>query len=203
MASVLGDLWQVTDLQVQNLQQILNVYYYRVTSVTGLTQASYAAMDTWFQANVIAPVRDIQNVSIIHEGIQIRNLSNGIDFYENAFSLAGVRSATAANVLPPNMTHTFRLIRESLVTRNGYKRYAGVDEADNAGGVSTLSPTLQNAVIAGLKSDVVFGAITSLEPVIVKRPIPTPAGGYQYASIGDAQYVGFGTQNTRKIGRGI
>lgn len=183
-------------------QQVLNVYYYRVTSITGLTDAAYAAFDAWFTANLITPIKAIQVSALVHTAIQIRNLTNGLDYYENAYSVAGTRATTTTSVLPPNVTHTFRLVRESLATRNGYKRYAGVDEQDITSGTSILSSTLSNAIIAALKMDYISGAVTLAEPVIPKRPIVVPTGSYVYSSIGDAQYRGIGTQNTRKIGRG-
>lgn len=193
----------MTDVQTLLNQVVLNVYYYRVTSITGVAQGGYALFDTWFQANVMTPVRAIQNQALVHTGLQIRNLSNGLDYYENSFSLAGTQSESVGTVMPPNVCWTFRLVRESLATRNGYKRYAGVSEGLVANGVSALTATPANNVINALKADYVEGAVTIAEPVIPKRPILVPAGNYVYASIGDAQFRGLGTQNTRKIGRGI
>lgn len=203
MAPVFGDLIQINDVQTLNSQTLMNVYYFRINTLTGLSDGHYALLSSWFQTNIMTPVRAIQHGRLVHTGVQIRNLSNGLDYYEDAISLAGTFSAASGEDSPPFLTNTFKLVRESLVTRNGYKRYAGVTDGMILAGVSSLSIPLQTAVIDALKKDWVDGIVTLAEPVIPKRPLATPAGAYLYSGVGDAQYRGIGTQNTRKIGRGI
>ncbi len=203
MASILGDLWQLTDTQSLLNQVVLNVYYYRVTSVTGLTQAAYDDFLQWFITNVLTPVKGIQAAQLVHTNLSVRNLSNAVDFVDLPINTAGGVNSTAQEVLPPNITHTFRLVRESLVTRNGYKRFSGVVDGQISGGVSALVAASYNPINTALAADWVDQGFTLAEPIIPKRPLLTPAGAYLYSSIGGCQYRGIGTQNTRKIGRGV
>lgn len=203
MAAGLGDLIQITDYQTYIGQQVLNVYYYRVTSITGLAGNYLQVLAEWYRDTVLPPVRAIQNVGVIHTSIEARNLSNGIDFYQLAISLTGNIVLVEDQRSPSFMSVGFKLNRESLATRNGYKRYAGLDEGkmreNNYNIGTTESTNLQNA----LALDIILGAVTVAEPIIVRKPLPDPVGtGFTYSSIGSASYRGLGTQNTRKPGRG-
>lgn len=206
MASVLGDLWQVTDFQLYLEQQVLNVYFYRVTSVTGVNDDGYDDMLDWFETNIITPVRAIQIPALNHFQLEIRNLSNGVDITTRAEDLDGTRSAGSPTPTPSYVSAGFKLIRESLVTRNGYKRYAGISEGDTTGNEFALAgSSLTDDIEAALASDVVLGLVTVAEPVIVHHPIGTPpVTSYTYSSIGDAAVKPtLGSQNTRKPGRGV
>jgi len=204
MPLAIGNLLQLVDIQSLNNQQVLNVYYYRCSTAPTDETGSYAEMSADFQSKVMTPVRAIQCARLIHTGLSIRNLSNGIDLFEEAFSLAGTQTSAGGSAdMPPFVAHLFRLLRSDLSTRNGYKRYAGVRDEDVQLGLSTLASSLSNAIIAGLIDDLEDNAGGIYSPVIVKRPISTPAGTYVHSEVLDAQYRGVTTQNTRKIGRGI
>lgn len=204
MASVLGDLWQVVDRQSYLGQTILNVYYYRVTSVTGINDDGYAAFAVWFQTTVLGPIADVQSVDLNHNLLQIRNLSNNLDLFELPIDIDGEATGGAGS-MPSYVTITYKLIRESLATRHGFKRFAGVPESQVTGNTwLTAGGSFDTAIAAALAADWVDGIVTMAEPVIVKRPISPPVGtSYIYSSIGAAQFSRLGTQNTRKAGSGI
>jgi len=205
VAAVLGDLLQIVDFQTYLEQQVLNVYYYRVTSVTGFTDDGYESVADWFDDNVVAAVLDIQNAQANHYQIEVRNLSNGIDIFAKSIDEDGTDGAGGADAGASFLTVGFKLVRESLVTRNGYKRFSGINE-DNTSENQFFFPTgTQAALETALAADIVVGLATLCEPIIVKRPIGVPpVASYDYSSIGSAQYAGhMGTQNTRKPGRGI
>lgn len=202
----LGDLLQVTSKQRLFGQSCLNVFHYRVTSITGLDDTAYSQMWTWFLGSIGLAMRNIQSSVIAFESVEIRNLSNGVDFYEQPFTATGNVAATEATTLPSAVSIGFKLVRESLVTRNGYKRFAGVPEAWVTGNNYTPpSPTTTTAMETALAADWIGGLITLAEPVIVRRPLVPPVGtSYVYSSIGSAACKGtMGSQNTRKPGRGI
>lgn len=200
MAAALGDLIRIIDNQNYISQDMMNVYYYRVTSPTGFTNDGYESILDWFETNILAPVADIQVEQLNHTTLQLVNMTNGIDIVERVENVTGTLTPTTGQLLPSFMSIGFKLIRESLVTRNGYKRYGGLEETAVDGNLITLSTTLTDAIADGLKADVVVGLATLVEPVIVKRPLGSPpVASYLYSSIGDAVVASApGTQNTRK-----
>jgi len=206
VASILGDLWQIIDKQLYLEQQVLNVYYYRVTNISGVNDDGYALALDWFEDNVVDIVRPIQVDSLNHYELEIRNLSNGLDIHTKAIDLDGTRTAGSPTPMPSYVSAGFKLIRESLVTRNGYKRIAGISESDTTGNIFALAGSaLTDAIEAAFSADMVIGLITIAEPVIVSHPIGTPpVTSYTYSSIGDAAVKAtLGSQNTRKPGRGV
>lgn len=204
VAAVLGDLLQITDFQTYYGQQMLNVYYYRLTSITGMNDAGYDDMLTWFIADVQQKVIQVQNGRVVHVALEVRNLTNGIDFRAVAQAVLGAASGTAELDVPSYVSLGFKLIRESLTTRNGYKRFGGLLESQIAGNTYTFTAdSVRTNIQTALAADYVAGAVTMAEPVIVKRPLGTPPiASFAYASVGAAQYTQLGTQNTRKAGRG-
>lgn len=199
MAASLGDLLQVVDKQSYLGQEILNVYMYRVTSITGLVGNYLELIAEWFNDNVVPAITPIQVDVLTHTSIEARNLSNNLDFFELPSGLTGEVAAASDNLAPSFVTVGFQLIRESLATRNGYKRFSGLNDLQIQGNLFIISPADADAIEAALASDIVLSLVTVAEPVIVRRPITPPvAPGYVYSSIGSAIFRGLGTQNTRK-----
>ena len=200
MAAALGDLIRIVDNQTYLNEPLMNVYWYRVTSVTGFTDDGYEAMADWFVDTVVDPVRAIQSDGLLHTTLQVVNMTNGIDFFEENINLPGTIASGTGEDAPSNLSYGFRLIRESLVTRNGYKRFAGVVDGGMDGNDIALNPTDVTAIEDALSADVVIGIATLAEPVIVKHPVGSPpVASYLYSSIGDAVVAAHvGTQNTRK-----
>jgi hypothetical protein len=203
VAAALGDLIQITDFQTYLEQQVLNVYYYRITSITGLDDTYLPILADWFKDNVLSAVVAPQVPRLEHVSRELRNLSNGADLYTDSEVIPGTNGASAAGDMPSYVSMGFILRRESLVTRNGYKRIAGLSDTNIQGNTIELAGSIIPDIEDALAADIVIGIITVAEPVIVKRPISVPVGAYEYASIGSAQFRGLGTQNSRKPGRGV
>jgi hypothetical protein len=203
VAASLGDLIQIVANQRYLEQKCINVYFYRVTAPAGLADGYLDAFHTAFLAQVLDDVRGVQANLLNYESIIYRNLSNGIDLLEESVDLDGEVATTSATAMPSFVALTWLLRRESLATRNGYKRFAGVNDATVDGNSVNISSTLLDAVSDALSEDLMAGIAVLGEPVIVRKPLLVPAGtGYTYASIGDASFLGVSTQNTRKRGRG-
>lgn len=203
MAANQGDLLQLTTVATYYGQQCLNVYYYRYQPVAPSADDVYEAIVDWFVDNVLEQVRQIQNVNLTYTGIEVRNLSNGVDFYNLAITPGTLSGTVTGEGLPSYVTYGFRLNRESLATRNGYKRFSGVSESQGSGNSYTPPAGNITNLTGELAEDIVIGLVTIAEPVIVKRPISVPAGAYVYSGISSADFRGVGTQNTRKPGSGI
>lgn len=203
MVANLGDLIQVVDNQLYLAQQVLNVYYYRITSITPLADPYLPTLSDWFEDNVIPAVCDIQADALIHVSREWRNLTNGTDLYTVTEAVPGSQATPTASLTPSYVSAGFMLQRESLVTRNGYKRFAGIPEHQITGNTWLEDSGVRTALASALASDITVGLATVAEPVIVKRPIDVPVAEYEYSSIGSAVFRSLGTQNTRKAGRGV
>lgn len=201
MAAALNDVIRVTVNQTQNGQLVQNVYHYQVVTLTGLEGPYLEVVRDWMLDEVLPPIVEIQAAALNYDTMLIQNVTNGIDFLEYAWSTPYF-GAQSVDALPPNSTYTFRLIRETLATRHGYKRFAGVAENMQANGVWTGSASLLTDVEEALAADIqpAPSIVPLLAPVIVRKD----AEGVITAvnNIGSSDFRGIGTQNTRKIGRG-
>jgi len=203
VAAVQGDLLQLIDNQSYLGQQILNVYYYRVTPALGIADGYLEILNDYWEDNVLDPILQVQVDGLQHLSREWKNLSNNVDLFVDGTVLVGANATAPATYLPSFVSLGFLLQRESLVTRNGYKRFAGLQDTFVSGNTWVGSPTSITDIETALAADLNIGIISSAEPVIVKRPIVVPVGSYLYSSIGSARFRTVGTQNTRKAGRGI
>lgn len=203
MGVALGDLLQFTAYQEFLGEQMLNVFYYRWFSVPAPDNVIYDELGDDFVDSVIAAMRGVQVQQVEYTKLQIKNLSNGIDFSERDLDLTGVISASDDNLEPSFMALAWQLVRDSLVTRSGSKRVGGLIEGSIAGNEFVGSMTQIDPITSAFQYQLHAGLVAVAAPVIVKRPIPVPAGSsYVYSSVADVIFKGVSTQNTRKKGRG-
>jgi len=199
MAVATGDLLQITDFQQYLGEECLNVYYYRYFSAPTIDNTVYEPLIDDFASRVIGAVRQIQVNTLKHDRLQIKNLSNGIDFFEKVINIDGELDVADDAELQSYVSLGFQLIRDSLVTRNGYKRIAGLVESQVDGNTFTGGIGTVNGIRDRFTESLTVGIIQVAAPVIVKRPIPVPAGSaYVYSSVVECLFKGLGTQNTRK-----
>lgn len=203
VAAGLGDLLQLVDNQSYLGQQVLNVYYYRVVAITGLTSNYLEVLNNHWEEGVLSKILKVQVDDLKHVSREWRNMSNNTDLYTNTTVVEGDVTASAAMLTPSFVSLGFLLRRESLATRNGYKRIAGLPDDAIDGNAWTGTNSDIVAIENALAADLSEGLTTLVEPVIVKRPIVAPVGSYVYSSIGAAEFRGIGTQNSRKAGRGV
>ena len=182
---------------------MLNVYYFRATPPLGATEPLLSEMNDAFETVVLNKVKAIQNIWVYHTSREWKNLTNGVDLFVDGTVVRGDTDSALTAALPSFVSMGFILRRESLVTRNGYKRICGLNDNDVTGNEYVGSMTPIHALEEGLASDLMYGLATIAEPIIVKRPITPPVEEYLYSSIGSASFRGVGTQNTRKAGRGV
>lgn len=203
MSAALGDLLSITVKASLFGEDVYNIFYYRVTSVTGIDSSGYVPLVDEFVTQVLTPQRALQSDDVIYQEALLKNLTNGVDFAFASFAPASIGGTVAQPSMPSFLTLSFRLQRESLATNNGGKHIAGVPEGFVTGNTFVGSSSLLTDYADALAADIVVGLVTLCEPVIVKRPIPVPATiGYVYSSVGGADYRKVGTQNSRKPGSG-
>lgn len=199
MTIATGDLLQIVDNQTYLGEDLMNVYYYRWFSAPALDNVVYDDLLDDFKEVVVNKVIAVQVEQLEHTTLEIKNLSNGIDFRVLTLELTGDIPAADDALLPSYQAMTFQLIRDSLVTRNGSKRYAGVIESAVEGNEFVGYDSAIAAIETALSDKLHTGIIETCAPIIVKRPFTPPVGSsYEYSSVSAALFKGLGTQNTRK-----
>ena len=201
VAGETGDLIRVADVQSYLGEQMLNIYYYRIFTIDVVGDDYLEALNTSWESVVLDKVRAIQNTLVQHVSREWRNLSNGADLFSDSTVLNGTVGGTEH--LNSFTSLGFLLRRSSLATRNGYKRFGGLLDTQVEGNAYTADMGVIHDVETALSSDISIGLVPTAGPVIVKRPIATPAGAYVYSLVSEASFRGLGTQNSRKQGRGV
>lgn len=201
-----GDLIQINDFQDYLGQEVLNTYYYRLTLGGASLVTPYTVLASSFANEVDLYLVKMQSALLSHVLIEVRNLSNGLDIYSVPNSYNGLVSATITTTCPSYVALNFKLVRESLATRNGSKRIGGLAETSVSGNAFNFaSPTVKGEILTALATDLHDGPVIIAAPVIVRRPLATPAGlSYVYSNVSAATTTEvLTTQNTRKVGHGI
>lgn len=201
MAGVNGDLIRIVDTQTYLGETVLNVYFYIITALIGIEGDYLGAIHASWETNVLDHVVDAQSPNLSHVNRELRNLTNGVDI--SNFDEVVVGTDGTGDDLNSFTSLGFILRRSSLVTRNGYKRYAGLKEARVVGNTVVGLTAIIPAIESGLSTPLTDGIAELARPVIVKRPIPEPAVSVVHSDVLSAQFRGLGTQNTRKPGRGV
>lgn len=195
------DILQYTEFQRQANQPLLNVYYLQVHDIVG--SPTYEQLgDSLVNDYWTLRRRALTSNLLTFERYEIRNLTNGIDFFEKDVNDPGTATGDA---MPPYATVTIKLVRSTLITRNGYKRYAGIPEgAQNNGTLTGGALTNWTGVadeIADEETYTFMGDEVRVVPIIVGTDPFT--GGKDLTKINPVASAlpnaRLGTQNTRKI----
>ena len=197
-----NDILRITDRQVLYGQTVLNVYFYQLQDTGEFGEGYLDSIALHFTEAVVTPVSAIQSPDIQHNEIYLENLTNGVDIltYADGYPLVGTNTGAA---LPPFVSAGFQLIRESRATRNGSKRIAGIREADVTNGLWVGDPDFITDIENGMAADLVEGLATLCHPIILRHPVTVPLVSPVFSNIGECQYRAIGSQNTRKLGRGV
>jgi len=120
-----GDMLQLIDKQILDGQNLFNIYHYRVVSIN---DAATDLIDLYnqFVLNVLPTIIEVQSFDLTHVEIMVNNLTNGIDFYQDAISVDGLVTASVDDAFT---AYGVRLNRTNGVTRSGQKRIGGVPES--------------------------------------------------------------------------
>lgn len=205
-----NDVYQVVDKQLFAGQEVLNVYFFKMTDApAGYTDAS--AVTAGFIANLLPTILTCQTADVLHTSIKARNLYNVSDAHEELVSEIGEDEAGYQNVFD---AYGIRLVGDNAAVRGGSKRYAGVqDDAVEDGVVISLAiQGFLSDLATALATGVPFGLLDAgtLVPVIVKRlliggnyELPTNSGDAILSVIVDSLVDALVTsQVSRKVGRG-
>lgn len=209
----IGDIIKITVNQNYGNQLLQNVFFYRMTALPEQDDYPdyYEFIAARFNAVVGIPMRALQATATLHTVYNVKNLTDGIDFFDKVFNVGG-------NQEPPFATSflavNFILRRSTGVTRNGSKRLGGLSESATEGNAITLPAVPLAAFEAALAADLVTSdavPVPFAEPVIVGRKIEINDEGEEVYvldltkinPISSAGATAASTQRTRKLGRGL
>lgn len=204
MAQV-GDILRATHFQTYLGQECLNVFFWRVASLTLASDTPF----NWSQeyvADYQQSVLDIQVSQLTFDRVFWENLTDGVEIVDFSVGLSG---GETDQPMPSSVALPVILRRASKITRNGYKRFVGMGE-NQVDGNNNLIGTLQATLLeefCGEPSVYVdydgAGNSVTLEPVIVGRT-KNAQGVYELdlSKVNDVlsaqMRATVSTQNTRK-----
>jgi len=181
-------------------QLTVNVFHYKAFTSGDV---DLDALLTTFEEDVLTPVASHLNLQASFTQLEIKQVVGGFAYAVHLFTNPIV-GGESGDCLPPSVCYTYRYQRTQLGRRHGYKRFAGVGEAQQTDGVATVGilPSLQDdAEVLAADLEPISGI--SLRPVILHsqlngQPVTPPVP----QDIQTVVYSHIGTQNTRKFGRG-
>lgn len=208
--AVSGDILQITwGSHFTNLSNRgLNVFQYELVTddPINLAVAGQYLFDAWY-TQMVGALQPITSSEVVWDGADILNLTSPDEIWSGNPTDASA-GAVSGDSCPPFVSWGFLLRRTTRATRNGYKRFWGVPESMNLNGEPTGAAALLlidvldflgNAIILAPNPPFFDGC--ALEPVIVRKD----GTGALLASqpVTGAEFRAIGSQNTRKIGRGM
>lgn len=197
-------LYEVKLFSIMHGQTMLNRFFYQ----SGVTPDSVDAPDvsTAFETEC-GPSWELavsaEWDSTIIETDEVTSIQN----FSTRAATIGV-GALAGETVGPNIAMAIRLFRATKETRSGWKRIAGLVEANQADGVLTGGQIALTQVLGGKFQNTLTVSTQALFPVIVRKtytgdpPVLNPASQWIYNIIvGATAQANATTQNTRKYGR--
>lgn len=170
MSILTAGLYRVDLFQTYFNEQLLNTFWYLAD--TGADDlAGDLALN--FDVDVMPDIVAIQNTSVLYTLIRVTPIfGTGIEVNRIPTASAG---AVSGDAMPTFMAVSIRLNRTTSELRNGWKRFAGLVEANTgaqsfAGAYIAACETLANT----LTNPVVGGGVNYL-PYIVRKPFSTLA----------------------------
>ena len=213
MALEVGNIIQVVANQSYGNQLLQNVFFYRVTAVPVQDDFPnvYEYIAARFNVVVGIPMRGMQANATQHTVYNVKNLTDGIEFFDKAINAFGSQEPPYATSF---LAINFILRRSTGVTRNGSKRVGGLSENATEGNAITVAPLVLAAVEAAFAapletSDAI--PVPFAEPVIIGRQIVLNDEGEEVYvldlskvnPVSSSSATAASTQRTRKLGRGL
>lgn len=181
-------------------QEVVNVFHWKQTSSGSL---DLAQLQTYFRDTFMSPIQTICSTGVSWDRLTWEQLVDGGVFLDTVLTTT-INGIVTGDQLPPNVCWTFTYLRKVRGHRNGYKRFPGVPEAwQNGGVISTGHDAAMASAAAMLAADITTsGSVTYRPGVLHKELNGQPVIPPEFQEIAGVAFTGIGTQNTRKIGRG-
>lgn len=206
------DILVFKHFQRMNNQEILNVFTMQMLDPLTSDTSNYYAYARGFYFKWVNLIRSVQSTILTHVRTEMNELT-GIEqgIYAAETPVAGTKVSPP---LPIFNAASIQFVRSSRLTRHGWKRIAGLCEADTDGdNLASALITLINTALSGTmqpggsvftqidENDDTIGEFM-LRPVIIGDPVE-PSTLYRINPVTSTVVKPLiTTQNTRKIGRG-
>lgn len=177
MALVVGDVLQIVLEGRSNGEDVTNVFYFGCSNSSSDPGDTYLNVLTRFDAVVLPPLIAVSNTVTVYSQLTVKNLSNELDYAVLTINRTGT---LAGAPLPAYITFTAQLVRTTLLTRNGSKRFSGLVEEGIVGNTISWIPAQKTALEQALDATLVSPTPSSwsLIPIIVGRfPQGSPNAG--------------------------
>lgn len=191
--------------------RIMNVFHFKCEAEGSFVLNDYAQslIDQWY-TDFTGVIQNFTSVLVGWDEVEIRNLSNPLEVFI-APPAVDVTGAITGDCLPPYASWGFIYRRVSTLTRNGYKRFAGVPESMQVNGIPTAgAATTLNASAVFFSSAQPYTLesataapdveITLLPEIVRKNEVGAMT---LHQPVLTVQFRSIGTQNSRKFGRGM
>lgn len=162
-------LYRITDNQTFGTQIVQNIYWYADDPV--IVEPALADIAAAFVTQIVSLIDNLQATGLVHQNVFVEKfLSTGPTTF-GTFASTGA-GAIATDNLPPFNAVGVRLTVTTRETRPGFKRIAGLVEADTTGGALT-APALAawQTATAGMDDTLVVAGGDDLVPVIVRNTV--------------------------------
>jgi len=186
-------------------QEILNVYYFEVLSITATQPLANIAesLKDWVFGEFLEPQRYVQTVTLSFNRVEFNNLSD----FETDFTIVTpevpMGGLVNSEFQAPQAAWSFQLVRTTRLTRHGSKRLSGVPESLTENGKASAAALTYLATIAEVIDnpptvDLDLAGTMSMRSVIPKTPVYPATLPTIFNPVASVQYRGIGSQNSRK-----
>ena len=192
-----GDFVEFTvQYTMQNIE-MANTFYYIYEATPTLITAPVEDCINEFQAEVVGAYMDFLSNDLVAKEIRLNNLTNTQEFGIKAINLPG---SSSGDPLPTFVALGLKKSVSTRLTRPGSIRFAGIAEADIAGGVWTNTAKSNGLAAVVAKDWIVDSGVDSglFKPIIVGR---NTDGSFNTSVFNNVTSVGqprVTTQNSRK-----
>lgn len=182
--------------QANIVDDILNVFHYHNNDATALSNATINLLLADFIANVLPSILAFQSDQIVYLEVRGEQVG-GVTF--GSQPLGSTDGDISGSALPPYVAYEFIYRRATALTRNGFKRFAGVIEEaiDQGGNVTGTVAGALTAAETALGQELTADSVAFYRPIILGRPTPSVPG----LRVGEIDAISFQrvtTQNSRK-----
>jgi hypothetical protein len=217
-----GDIYEVTDVQVMYGQQVLNVYFYEQTVILipGTDDPNIAGiLATQWYLEIMPTILAGQTADVVHTSVRSRNLFDDSEAYEFLCSNPGVYGPADADSESSFDALGIKMTSTNAAIRPAGKRIAGIIQSAALDGVITDSSYLLAAanIASTMTDNVTNGTLVPVDtwrPVVVERIAYEVAGRtrYRLPNVIGEKVIGYlvsalfnavlTSQVSRKVGRG-
>lgn len=169
----IGDLYRFTVKSTVSGVECFNVDFKRLDTEPSNPLTTFELARDYHQAwqDKILPVLSLETTL---NSVLCENLTDGVTFAEYAENVSGL---AGGNAMPSFVSIGVRLNRSSKITRNGYKRIAGISENEVSNNDFVVAPAFQSEIEDMFSLSVEFDNVSNspdpylMETVIVGRTL--------------------------------